>query len=475
MKKIVVFVLVVVFCLSLSACGKSEAVKNVETTIDALGEITIESHDAICFAEEVYNSLSAEEQTKVENYKTLTEARDSYYELVLVGDWCVYYINQTNLYDIPNLYNRINLSLNPDMSATDFGDGGEPITGSWNIENRILTVGEVGKNWTAYEIIDENGEIFLNMEGSNWSLMRVEEFKAYLDQIPNISEDDARKLAEAMPDGMSHPKDVVEFIMNQTYTESELSDTNINAEVAQDPLALNTTAWVCDEWVAEDGSVMTIHDDHTCEIAGESFTWEFESMREGMNCDIDVFDGETLRFQLSFWTMDISENGVEGEESVVAVYPIEADGDRGDQTNYSCSSEWEIVEITADNWQDYIELVEASHFQTDDFGEKTVRLGKVFQYKDGIYVRSESSVSIELVAEPVERSIVINADEETYELGEVIPSHGDPFETIIKLSGNDYRTFGTVVELTIEETSVRLLSIKETLRVGGTIYVFIGE
>lgn len=263
------------------------------------------------------------------------------------------------------------------------------------------------------------------------------------------------------------------------HTEAETISTlpteslTIETEPTQDPLTLETMAWVCDEWVAPDGSVMTIHDDYTCEVAGESFTWEFESMSEDMNCDIDVFDGETLRFQLSFWTMDISENAVEGEESVVAVYPIEADGDRGDQTNYSCSSEWEIVEITADNWQDYIELVEVAYFQTNDFGEKTVNLGYVFQYRDGIYVREESSASIELAAESAIRSIVINADEETYVMGDIISSFGGS-EIIITLQGNDTRTFGSA-KLTMEDTAVTLPTIKEYLRAGGTIYIFIGE
>jgi len=227
MKKIIAVVLVVALCLSLSACGKSEAVKNVEAMIDALGEITLESLDAIHSAENAYKALSEEEQKEIENYEILVEARNSYYELVLMGDWCVYYINQTDMLHISHLYDRLNLVLNSNMTAIDFGDGGEPITGSWNYENGILTVGEVGDRWTTYKVIEENGEIYLNMEGSNWSLMRVEDFKAYLDEIPDISEDDVWKLADTMPDVMTHPKEVAEFILKQPQViEVELTTEN---------------------------------------------------------------------------------------------------------------------------------------------------------------------------------------------------------------------------------------------------------
>ena len=92
MKKLVTFLLAVILCLSLAACGKSEAVKNVEAMIDALGEITLESIDAISAAENTYGDLTTEEQEKVKNYETLTAARDRYYELALVGNWHDTYI-----------------------------------------------------------------------------------------------------------------------------------------------------------------------------------------------------------------------------------------------------------------------------------------------------------------------------------------------------------------------------------------------
>lgn len=180
MKKVLSILLALVLCLSLCACGKSEAVKNVEAMIDALGEITLESIDAIRSAEDAYSALTEDEQKKVSNYETLTSARDSYYELALVGEWCVHNIS---LYDIESMYTRLNLRLNADMTAVDYGDGGMEISGPWSVTDGRLTVGEVGNDWTDYIVFEEEDKLFLESDGSNWSLMRVADFHALLDDI----------------------------------------------------------------------------------------------------------------------------------------------------------------------------------------------------------------------------------------------------------------------------------------------------
>ena len=87
MKKTISLLLILVMCLSLCACGKSEAVKNVEALIDALGEVTVDSEAAIVAAEEAYNALAAEEQSKVANAAKLTDARETFEKLRYVGEW----------------------------------------------------------------------------------------------------------------------------------------------------------------------------------------------------------------------------------------------------------------------------------------------------------------------------------------------------------------------------------------------------
>ena len=74
LKKTIALALCVLMLFSLTAC-KSGAVKNVESMIAALGEITVDSQAAVEAAEAAYAALSDSDKTQVENAQTLTEAR----------------------------------------------------------------------------------------------------------------------------------------------------------------------------------------------------------------------------------------------------------------------------------------------------------------------------------------------------------------------------------------------------------------
>lgn len=78
MKKIISLVLALVMCLSLCACGKSQAVKDVEEAINAIGEVSLDSEEAILKAERMYDYLTDSEKSNVENKGVLVEARYAY-------------------------------------------------------------------------------------------------------------------------------------------------------------------------------------------------------------------------------------------------------------------------------------------------------------------------------------------------------------------------------------------------------------
>lgn len=78
MKRGISFVLVLVMCLSLCACGKSQAVKDVEQAIDAIGEVSLDSNDVILKAERLYDNLTDSEKAEVANKALLVEARFTY-------------------------------------------------------------------------------------------------------------------------------------------------------------------------------------------------------------------------------------------------------------------------------------------------------------------------------------------------------------------------------------------------------------
>lgn len=80
MKKVLSLILVLAICLSLCACGKSEAAKECESLIAAIGDVSINSKDAIVAAERAYSALTAEEKDSIaESAAIMNEAIDAYY------------------------------------------------------------------------------------------------------------------------------------------------------------------------------------------------------------------------------------------------------------------------------------------------------------------------------------------------------------------------------------------------------------
>ena len=78
MRKGLYLILALVMCLSLCACGKSKAVKAAEDAIVAIGEVTVDSGDAIANAEKLYDILTDAEKAGVENRLTLVDAREEF-------------------------------------------------------------------------------------------------------------------------------------------------------------------------------------------------------------------------------------------------------------------------------------------------------------------------------------------------------------------------------------------------------------
>lgn len=83
MKKLLPILLALFFCLSLCACGQSEAAKAVDAQISAIGEITLESEALIIAAEQAVSALSTEDRESLKNASFLQDARNLYDTLVL--------------------------------------------------------------------------------------------------------------------------------------------------------------------------------------------------------------------------------------------------------------------------------------------------------------------------------------------------------------------------------------------------------
>ena len=101
MKKGISLVLALVMCLSLYACGKSKAATECENLINAIGEVSIDSKEAIEAAEKAYAALTSDEKDSIsESAVALEDARSSYiFELSKMA-----YQNINSAYDITHKF-----------------------------------------------------------------------------------------------------------------------------------------------------------------------------------------------------------------------------------------------------------------------------------------------------------------------------------------------------------------------------------
>lgn len=87
MKKFVLYSMILLLCLFLIACGKSAAAKDVDELIMSIGEVTLDSEEAILAAEAALSNLEEEDREQVESEEILTEARSKY--SVLFAEKCI--------------------------------------------------------------------------------------------------------------------------------------------------------------------------------------------------------------------------------------------------------------------------------------------------------------------------------------------------------------------------------------------------
>jgi len=78
MKKVLCLVMVVFLMLACASCGKSEAFKTAEEAVKAIGEVTLDSGDAIQQAEKAVEGLTAEEKESFKMQETLDAKKAEY-------------------------------------------------------------------------------------------------------------------------------------------------------------------------------------------------------------------------------------------------------------------------------------------------------------------------------------------------------------------------------------------------------------
>lgn len=93
MKRIFAFMLASVVIFLLGGCGKSEQVKQLESMIDSIGEVTLEDRALLQEIEEFGSSIPEKELSQVENISVYYAAYDRINELLkepYLGDWIIF-------------------------------------------------------------------------------------------------------------------------------------------------------------------------------------------------------------------------------------------------------------------------------------------------------------------------------------------------------------------------------------------------
>ena len=85
MKKVFSLLLALVLCLTLCACGKSEAVAAYENRVAEIGTVTLDSEDAILAAENAYNALTEKEKQSVSETKTILATKRAEYDALVAA------------------------------------------------------------------------------------------------------------------------------------------------------------------------------------------------------------------------------------------------------------------------------------------------------------------------------------------------------------------------------------------------------
>jgi len=109
MKKLLSLIIALIMCVSLTSCGKSKEVKNVESAIDNLSSRA--TYRTIHEAYELYTGLESKDKEKVENIESLKKHISLYGHFVLTDEMISeikkYYISDAKAFDS---YTKLRLS-----------------------------------------------------------------------------------------------------------------------------------------------------------------------------------------------------------------------------------------------------------------------------------------------------------------------------------------------------------------------------
>ena len=224
---------------------------------------------------------------------------------------------------------------------------------------------------------------------------------------------------------------------DNTYTDEDLdADKEPSAEV----LALIDELmgeWVISSESEEQLQKIIFRADGTCTVDGKEMTWKREaaSITEypQMSNFLSIWEGETERYRV---TQPVKKNSGALTFSIGLVDGIVI-GYQG--YGYIKPENYEVIELTMDNWQEYFEFTEKPYHNTNAFGDiSSVGRSYYFKLKETYFNRlaasRKSSGSVELSYTTFTYSAHTNKDGTEYTVGEFFREGSGPAQNIFSLS-----------------------------------------
>lgn len=150
--------------------------------------------------------------------------------------------------------------------------------------------------------------------------------------------------------------------VNETGTsQNESTDTSI--EAVKDILV---GTWLPDGYGENQDSaeLLKFNEDGTVEMLGATYTWEIKSAGTKDSARISLYDGETCFYNVKYSVRD-------GVCNHLSLEHVRSSGDKYklEKAGYHREADYQVIDITLENYTDYFEIMESAFVTEDSFGD----------------------------------------------------------------------------------------------------------
>lgn len=186
-------------------------------------------------------------------------------------------------------------------------------------------------------------------------------YQAVIDQLENGNYQNAIDLIEGMAQ-----TDKDEHSGNTSDENKEEEDDTASGLTPEQSAWMEKVVgtWLPDKYATEAGHTgVAVKQDGTCTVDGKAYTWKMGNAST-TNAWLEVWDGQNKLYGLQ-----ISINADYGYMRASLFQYTGEHNSASTEGAYYCAEEYDVIEITSDNWQEYFELKEVVATNKNAFGE----------------------------------------------------------------------------------------------------------